>query len=151
MRYTIVHLFTGWWEDMVSTACREISLTCVRFEASSGCEEEIWAKKDKMLLCLRRGDTAAARILSQDLETLKTKAERRLAKLHQRNCTEAAQKQAVTRVGVGGEETGRGDAGAGGDAAAPSMAARRLEEEIARERAETEAGREVSRPHTLVA
>jgi hypothetical protein len=149
-----------------------------------------------MLSCLRRGDTAAARILSQDLETLKTKAERRLAKLHQRSGTEAAQKHAVARVkgvGVGGKGAGRGDAGAGGDAAAPSMAAaaagygsggeeaatesqdsedmrtsdssvnyleflRQLEEEIARQRAETEAGRACLgrntsrlRPHTLVA
>ena len=144
------------------------------------------ALKDKMLSCLRRGDTAAARILSQDLETLKTKAERRLAKLHQRSGTEAAQKHAVARVKGVGEGAGRGDAGAGGDAAAPSMAAaaagyggggeeaatesqdsedmrssdssvsyleflRRLEEEIARQQAETEAGCACLRPHTLVA
>ena len=100
--------------------------------------------KDKMLAALDRGDTAAAREFSRELETLKLKAEKRLGKLEGgMSATIAPGVGARNRSGNmrrGGVETAASDDAGGaiaGDVHYLSLL-RRFEVEIARRRSELE-------------
>jgi hypothetical protein len=98
------------------------------------------AAKDKMLAALERGDQNGARAYARELEALKAKAERRLARLQLQESA-AAGSVGAGCAGVadaGAVTAGDQDDGAGSPVHYPSFL-RMLEEEIAQRRAQLEA------------